>query len=191
MDEKWMPVVGYEGCYEVSDSGRVRSVARTTVRSNGRPHTLTQQIRAQKETGKGYRSVTLIRDAKLRTFTVHRLVLEAFVGPRPEGNECRHLDGNPSNNNLGNLAWGTPSENQRDSLAHGTHAQASKAKCDRGHVLEGPNLIPSKLGRRICRACMREHHNSRRDGRPFDPDKADMRYQDVLAGRVGHKSRPC
>lgn len=51
---------------------------------------------------------------------VHRLVLEAFVGPCPEGMECRHLDGNPANNRPGNLAWGTPRENQADSARHGT-----------------------------------------------------------------------
>lgn len=51
---------------------------------------------------------------------VHRLVLEAFVGPCPNGMECRHLDGDPSNNALDNLCWGTRLENHRDSVRHGT-----------------------------------------------------------------------
>lgn len=51
---------------------------------------------------------------------VHRLVLEVFFGPCPEGMECRHLDGNPGNNRLDNLAWGTKKENQADSRRHGT-----------------------------------------------------------------------
>jgi hypothetical protein len=51
---------------------------------------------------------------------VHRLVLEAFVGPCPEGMECRHKDGNPGNNRLDNLAWGTRKENHADSVEHGT-----------------------------------------------------------------------
>jgi len=55
------------------------------------------------------------------TRTVHRLVLEAFVGKCPKGMECRHLDGNSLNNNINNLCWGTRSENQRDSVKHGTH----------------------------------------------------------------------
>jgi hypothetical protein len=50
---------------------------------------------------------------------VHRLVLEAFVGPRPAGLECRHLDGNPSNNDLSNLVWGTRKENVEDMQRHG------------------------------------------------------------------------
>lgn len=58
---------------------------------------------------------------------VHRLVLEAFVGPCPEGMECRHLDGNPANNKLDNLKWGTRKENQDDSKRHGTHWASSEA----------------------------------------------------------------
>ncbi len=52
---------------------------------------------------------------------VHTLMLTAFVGPRPANFECRHLDGNPTNNRLENLAWGTRSENQCDAVRHGTH----------------------------------------------------------------------
>jgi hypothetical protein len=51
---------------------------------------------------------------------VHRLVLEAFVGPCPRGCECRHIDGNPANNRIGNLAWGSRHQNQADSVRHGT-----------------------------------------------------------------------
>ena len=57
---------------------------------------------------------------KQKVFGVHRLVLEAFVGIRPPGQECRHLDGNPENNRLENLCWGTPTENQGDRVRHGT-----------------------------------------------------------------------
>lgn len=51
---------------------------------------------------------------------VHRLVMEAFIGPRPEGMECRHLDGDPANNRLSNLTWGTPKENAEDQRRHGS-----------------------------------------------------------------------
>lgn len=52
---------------------------------------------------------------------IHRLVLEAFIGPCPKGMECRHLDGDKQNNKLDNLKWGTHSENQQDAVKHGTH----------------------------------------------------------------------
>lgn len=52
---------------------------------------------------------------------IHRLVLETFIGPCPPGMECRHLNGNPSDNRLVNLTWGTPHEQALDKLRHGTH----------------------------------------------------------------------
>ncbi len=58
---------------------------------------------------------------------VHRLVLEAFVGRRPEGMQCRHLNGNPQDNRLCNLKWGTPKENAADKRVHGTHLQGEDA----------------------------------------------------------------
>jgi HNH endonuclease len=66
---------------------------------------------------RGYQS---IKFGRWKRFRLHSLVLECFVGPRPPGMECRHLDGNPSNNALENLAWGTRSENRADQVRHGT-----------------------------------------------------------------------
>jgi HNH endonuclease len=66
---------------------------------------------------------------------VHRLVLEAFVGPCPPESECRHIDGNPANNHLSNLAWGTRKENYADSVRHGT-----------AQVLRGEHAFGGKKG---------------------------------------------
>ncbi len=66
----------------------------------------------------GYLAVGLMRDRRQRTLKVHRLVLEAFVGPRPHGHQCRHLDGTRLNARLDNLAWGTPAENAADQRRH-------------------------------------------------------------------------
>jgi HNH endonuclease len=63
---------------------------------------------------------------KVRTHYVHTLVLEAFIGPCPDGMECLHIDGNPSNCRLDNLRWGTRTENSADSARHGTRVQGSK-----------------------------------------------------------------
>ena len=71
----------------------------------------------------GYYRVNL-RDgcipAKTHVEPVHKLVLETFIGPRPEGFVCRHLNGNALDNRLENLCWGTPKENAQDSIRHGT-----------------------------------------------------------------------
>ena len=69
---------------------------------------------------KGALFVNLSEKGKRYLRRIHRLVLETYIRVRPMGMECRHLDGNPANNNLNNLCWGTPKENQADRLVHGT-----------------------------------------------------------------------
>lgn len=68
----------------------------------------------------GYKRVALCRDSRRHPFQVHTLVLMTFVGSCPNGMECRHLDGNPANNHVSNLKWGTHLENKRDQILHGT-----------------------------------------------------------------------
>lgn len=67
-----------------------------------------------------YIQVSLREPGRRATPLIHKLVLEAFVGERPPGMEARHLDGNPRNNRLDNLAWGTAQENTDDKKIHGT-----------------------------------------------------------------------
>jgi hypothetical protein len=112
--EVWKPVVGYEGLYEVSDQGRVRSL-RTAKKA--------ACIRKTPVNAQGYPAVDLKHNGKRKTCTVHTLVLTAFVGPRKTGHECRHLNGNRADSRLANLAWGTPSENDSDRRRHGTFTQ--------------------------------------------------------------------
>ena len=81
--------------------------------------------KATKQLPKGYLLVNLSR----RMLTVHQLVLGAFVGPRPPGCEARHLNGDPTDNRLCNLQWGTRAENYADRLAHGTHAKGTRNPC--------------------------------------------------------------
>lgn len=76
-----------------------------------------------------YHYATLWDDNRNRSIAVHILVLEAFVGPCPPGMECRHLDGNPANNRLDNLCWGTKLENAQDRIRHGTSGVGSTNSC--------------------------------------------------------------
>lgn len=152
--EEWRAIPGYEGRYEASSLGRVRSLDR--VRSNGRKW----RGRTLKPVPmvRGYLSVNLWLDNSPRMHLVHRLVLAAFVGPAPEGAEGRHMDGDPSHNALGNLSWGTHSENQYDQVRHGTHHNAGKDCCPSGHPYDEANtyIYPGRA-HRGCRACRREH----------------------------------
>lgn len=66
-------------------------------------------------------------EGKRKCVYVHRLVCEAYHGPRPDKHECRHLDGDPGNNRPENLAWGTHKDNIRDRIGHGTSNPGSKA----------------------------------------------------------------
>ncbi|MGW7657847.1 NUMOD4 motif-containing HNH endonuclease [Streptomyces tendae] len=143
--EEWAHIAGYEGLYEVSTFGNVRSWSRTKRGALLKP-------RSNKQ---GYLSVALTRAGSVKHRKIHQLVLEAFVGPRPEGTVCRHLDGNPVRNVVGNLAWGTQSENMADAIRHGTHSEARKTHCSSGHEYTEANTVVRKNGKRRCRACQR------------------------------------
>lgn len=154
--EVWRPVVGHEGRYEVSSFGRVRTVARIGMRRDGSRLPVAERIRKLTVDESGYAIIGLSTPEGTITRFVHRVVLEAFVGFRPDGMECRHLDGDSLNNRIDNLRWGTPSENAWDRVVHGTHFHGSKTHCKRGHefTLENTYTSPS-CGRkqRNCRTC--------------------------------------
>lgn len=116
--EEWRDIAGYEGSYQVSSLGRVRSLDRKCWLGN-RWGNMKGRVLAQPLSGKyKYRTVAL---GAGNTAYVHRLVLEAFVGPCPEGMEACHFpDRDPSNNRLENLRWGTHRENMDDMRKHGS-----------------------------------------------------------------------
>lgn len=117
--EEWRPVMGYEGRYEVSNQGRVKGLTREVWRS-GHPRLVHGQLLSAHHHSGGYLVVDL-RIANVRkTSYVHRMVLEAFVGPCPPEMECRHLNGIRDDARLVNLAWGTRQEQAEDKLRHGT-----------------------------------------------------------------------
>ena len=121
MVETWRPVIGYEGRYEVSDHGRVRSLRffnRSVDRRRKTP--LLMRLTIGKS---GYLQVSLGHSV---TRTVHGLVLEAFVGPRPVGYEASHLNGQRPDNRLVNLRWETHAENDARRVDHGTLATGTR-----------------------------------------------------------------
>lgn len=108
--ERWLPVVGYEGAYEVSDLGGVRRVL-----PGGR-----RRLRRQCPNTSGYLTVTLSMNNVATSRVVHRLVAAAFLGPVPEGMHTCHCNGDKTDNRAVNLRYDSPTGNQADRIAHGT-----------------------------------------------------------------------
>lgn len=132
MNEEWRPVVGYEGIYEVSNMGNVRSVDRTVSRKVGKGADPDRLIFIFAKgvlltpgiSGNGYPTVSLCG----KTHTVHSIVITTFRGPPPKGEECRHRNGNRTDPRLDNLEWGTRKENISDMVKHGTKMIGEKYK---------------------------------------------------------------
>lgn len=108
--EVWKDIPGYEGKYQASNMGNIRSVERVIQRANGTTCTIKQRV--LKQTSKaGYPHVNLGYN---KTKKVHALVALTFIGDRPCKADVRHKDGNKDNNKLSNLEYGTRSENNLD-----------------------------------------------------------------------------
>jgi hypothetical protein len=118
VSEEWKPVVGFEGLYDVSNMGRVRAL-RFRNGSSDRPLKVPKLKKVQINRH-GYSRVALYRGGKPSHESVHTLVLEAFVGPKPAGQEAAHGNGVRTDNRLENLRWTTRSENHADKHMHGT-----------------------------------------------------------------------
>lgn len=162
-EEEWRPIPGYEGIYEVSDTGRVRSVDRYVPPGAGvTPRFRRGGMRAPRSDAKGYKYVPLYSAGQVKSWQVHRLVLLAFVGPPPEeGRYALHNNGVSSDNRLCNLRWGSPSANILDSVAHGTHFNGSKTHCKRGHEFTPENTRRNRGGGRACRQCVKKQKRAR------------------------------
>lgn len=105
IEETWVPVAGYEGLYEVSNTGKIKSVK-------------AQKLMKQHQ-NRGYLISHICKKGKHFNLKIHRAVAEAFI-PNPEGKrEVNHIDGNKMNNHSSNLEWVTPSENIRHARENG------------------------------------------------------------------------
>jgi len=121
--ESWRPVAGFEGRYDVSDQGRVRSLRLVNGVSDIRRPIPKLLVLSP---SRGYPSVQFSKGNHKRTRFVHVLVLTAFRGPRPFGREGAHLDGDRSNCRLDNLVWATHVENEGHKRLHGRGPQGSR-----------------------------------------------------------------
>lgn len=144
--EEWRPIPGYEGIYQVSDLGRIRSLPRRGTLGGIR------KVRLRPD---GYYDVELSRDSVKAKLLLHRLIAAAFC-PRAEGQAVvRHLNDNRDDNRVVNLAWGTDSDNVADAIRNGRHPHVNKTHCNEGHPYDETNTYYDARGHRSCKECGR------------------------------------
>lgn len=175
MEEIWKDIEDYEGLYQVSNLGRVRSFHR---HKGWKPGGVLKEYFGNT----GYIEVTLWKNGKKKTYQTHFLVARAFLSHH-HGDKLDTLHGpnGKKDNSIGNLSLGTRKDNMNDQKRDGTNFQANKKECKRGHTLREPNLIPSDLakGIRRCRSCANAKTRRNKD---IDFDTyADMRYQKIMS----------
>jgi hypothetical protein len=162
-DQEWRPVPGWEQFYEVSDLGNVWSIRKRRPLKPGLSN--------------GYYMVVLCDSGHRVSVKTANLVAQAFIGPRPFGQDIRHLDGNSTNDTRSNLCYGTHRENMLDTVRHGTNHNARKTHCDSDHEFTPANTYMWR-GKRQCRMCQRDKMRRLRTSdhaRDLHCDDADVR----------------
>lgn len=125
MKENWKEIVNYEGLYEVSDMGRIKSMCRWCWNGHGR---FLRKEKIKKVHKKDYYRVQLSSHNVRKLFLVHRLVAQAFIGDCPEEEEVNHKNGVKTDNRIENLEYVTKSENSKHAVALGLIDHAGE-KC--------------------------------------------------------------
>lgn len=178
---EWRAVVGFEEHYEVSDEGVIRSLDRWITNKRGFDRFYKGRVRAPGAINSGYLFVPLKVGGKQTPVTVHRAVMEAFVGPRPKGMDICHINGDKHDNRLVNLRYDTHAANMQDRRQHGTYFTSwNKTHCDQGHEYTPENTKLAKSGGRRCRTCAnaatRAHYANH-------PDYYKARYERIRESR--------
>lgn len=119
MKEEWKDIPNYDGYYQVSNYGNIKSLNRVIMRKDNKPYTQKEKILKPAKNNKGYNICVLTKNMKSKTFSIHRLVAEAFI-PNPKNlPQVNHKDGNKQNNRVDNLEWITNYDNIQHSIRTG------------------------------------------------------------------------
>ncbi len=119
MLEVWKDIVDYEGSYQVSNLGRIKSLYRKVRHKNNSLRTLKERILKPGKTTKGYMQVMLHKDGKGKQSKVHRVVAIAFIKNTESKPQVNHINGIKTDNHVDNLEWCTQSENMVHSIENG------------------------------------------------------------------------
>lgn len=152
MQEVWRQIKGYEGAYEISSLGRVKSL------KSDKPLIMKPKVESN-----GYLRISLYNNKKGHSVSVHKLVAEAFLGRRPDGMQVNHIDGDKTNNKVDNLEYCTCSENIKHAYDAGLKEKcrehgSSMFKMNEGKLKAYRNRI-SKAVVSICEATGEEREH--------------------------------
>ena len=138
MEEVWKDIKGYEGMYQVSNLGRVRSLNRIITNKN-KKYEIKGKIISNSTSKLGYKKVTLQSNGERKTFQVHRLVAQTFINNPNDKPQVNHIDGDKANNQVHNLEWVTSSENITHAFAIGLKQITEEIKEKMSESTKGAN----------------------------------------------------
>lgn len=168
MNEIWKPIKGYEGLYEISNYGSVKSVRRVP------------ELIRKPNVMKGYHCIALQKDKRVKVFRIHRLVAETFICEQPgEEYQINHKDGNKANNHVDNLEWVTAKQNTRHAIATGLRKPYSEERRRKISVTSKRMWRDPEY-----RRAQSEHTQSLWD----DPERRKQRTEKITAGIHASKS---
>lgn len=161
--DTWVDIPGFEGFYEVSDKGVVRSKERSVLSRNRFGEFVRTYKSAEKAPGvgtDGYPMVSLCRDGKQKSYRLSRIVLLSFIGPGPDGAEACHSDHNKLNNELENLHWGTRRENEAEKTQSGRRPKSTVNKLTRDDAVAIRSLHASGQSLKRIAELFKTHHSN-------------------------------
>lgn len=151
--EIWSDIQGYEGHYQVSNLGRIKSLDRTVLRTNNSPQPRKGKILKLTNSVKGYFQTQLCRGGKRKTKVLHRIIAETFLIRVKDHNEINHKNGIKNDNRIENLEWSTRSKNMKHAFHIGLISNKGKnnanVKLTEKQVLEIRSLEGKYLLREI------------------------------------------
>ena len=119
MEEIWKDIENYEGLYQVSNLGRVKSLPRKRITPTGWPYLSKEKILTPKLRKDGYLEISLYTKGKSKSYFIHRLVAQAFIPNTESKPQVNHIDGDKTNNQVNNLEWATREENMQHAFKTG------------------------------------------------------------------------
>lgn len=190
MKKIWENIPGYEGYYQASNDGEIRGLPRVVNGGRWGKQFIPGGPIKQVTNKEGYRTAHLRMNEKRTKHLVRRLVVEAFLGPKPfDKAEIRHINDVKTDNRIENLRWGTRSENIQDREKNGIGYYFEREECRNGHELAEWNLVPNQLklrnGIKTCYACQRAHYmiKNHADLRGRNKEVADVYFEALKSGK--------